>query len=211
VSCFSLSCGVRLLDIPFARSLQAYDADSARTPPLTIECTRTICRPSPPSLVSPPRNPTPTSVSTPGRVRHRPYRSLTMGVCACAVRQAEVTPGIPASEYERRRKQLVDGLPDGSLVVCVAGQVKYMSAGEHSHVSLGPSFEWLAHRCVKPVYSYLVSRRGLYSHFCQYRVSLITRSTNPLSALEATSSAKPRTFGTSRASRSPMRRSYSVS
>lgn len=48
-----------------------------------------------------------------------------------AVKQGEVTPGIPASEYERRRKQLVDGLPDGSLVVCVAGHVKYMSAGEH--------------------------------------------------------------------------------
>ncbi|KAI0276899.1 peptidase M24 [Russula aff. rugulosa BPL654] len=44
------------------------------------------------------------------------------------VKQGEVTPGIPASEYERRRRQLVDGLPDGSLVVCVAGHVKYMSA-----------------------------------------------------------------------------------
>ncbi|KAF8489349.1 peptidase M24 [Russula emetica] len=44
------------------------------------------------------------------------------------VKQGEVTPGIPAWEYERRRKQLVDGLPDGSLVVCVAGHVKYMSA-----------------------------------------------------------------------------------
>lgn len=51
-------------------------------------------------------------------------------VCAHTVKQGEVTPGIPASEYERRRKQLVDGLPDGSLVVCVAGHMKYMSAGE---------------------------------------------------------------------------------
>ncbi|KAH9037655.1 peptidase M24 [Lactarius pseudohatsudake] len=40
----------------------------------------------------------------------------------------ELTPGIPASEYERRRRQLVEGIPHGSLVVCVAGQVKYMSA-----------------------------------------------------------------------------------
>ncbi|KAI0301929.1 peptidase M24 [Multifurca ochricompacta] len=44
------------------------------------------------------------------------------------IKPSEVTPGIPTSEYERRRKQLVDGLPDGSLVVCVAGQIKYMSA-----------------------------------------------------------------------------------
>jgi len=56
---------------------------------------------------------------------------------ARTVKHGEVTPGIPASEYERRRKRLVDGLPDGSLVVCVAGHVKYMSAGEPlAHVSL---------------------------------------------------------------------------
>jgi hypothetical protein len=29
---------------------------------------------------------------------------------------------------------------DGSLVVCVAGHVKYISADEHSHISLRPSF-----------------------------------------------------------------------
>ncbi|KAI9466605.1 peptidase M24 [Lactarius psammicola] len=47
------------------------------------------------------------------------------------VKPGELTPGIPASEYERRRRQLVEGLPHGSLVVCVAGQVKYMSAGNY--------------------------------------------------------------------------------
>ncbi|KDQ65103.1 hypothetical protein JAAARDRAFT_202334 [Jaapia argillacea MUCL 33604] len=39
----------------------------------------------------------------------------------------ELTPGIPAEEYERRRKELMDALPDGSLVVAVAAPVKYMS------------------------------------------------------------------------------------
>ncbi|KAI9069540.1 hypothetical protein FKP32DRAFT_1671270 [Trametes sanguinea] len=39
----------------------------------------------------------------------------------------ETTPGIPQEEYERRRRELMESLPDGSLVVCVAGQVKYMS------------------------------------------------------------------------------------
>ncbi|GJE84829.1 peptidase M24 [Phanerochaete sordida] len=39
----------------------------------------------------------------------------------------ETTPGIPADEYERRRKALMDELPDGSVVVVVSGQVKYMS------------------------------------------------------------------------------------
>jgi hypothetical protein len=64
-------------------------------------------------------------------------RSLT-GRVRVKVRQGEVTPGIPASEYERRRRQLVDGLPDGSLVVCVAGHVKYMSAGERAALLLSP-------------------------------------------------------------------------
>ncbi|KAJ8502148.1 hypothetical protein ONZ51_g191 [Trametes cubensis] len=39
----------------------------------------------------------------------------------------ETTPGIPQVEYDRRRRKLMERLPDGSLVVCVAGQIKYMS------------------------------------------------------------------------------------
>ncbi|KAI0082855.1 hypothetical protein K474DRAFT_1585044 [Panus rudis PR-1116 ss-1] len=42
----------------------------------------------------------------------------------------ETTPGIPQSEYERRRRELMDSLPDDSVVICVAGQVKYMSGRE---------------------------------------------------------------------------------
>ncbi|KAI0063075.1 peptidase M24 [Artomyces pyxidatus] len=45
------------------------------------------------------------------------------------VKPGEVTPGIPLHEYERRRAALMEGLPSGSLVVVVAGQVKYMSGG----------------------------------------------------------------------------------
>ncbi|THH09459.1 hypothetical protein EW146_g8678 [Bondarzewia mesenterica] len=43
------------------------------------------------------------------------------------VQPQETTPGIPAREYERRRVELMESLPDGSLVVSVSGQVKYMS------------------------------------------------------------------------------------
>jgi hypothetical protein len=138
----------------FALPIRLYDAvDSAHPTPLRLtskrNCTRIIYQPrSPPSLASPHRNLTPTSVSSSTlafatRRRWRwcvihvraGYRSLTGSahvrvLCARTVKQDEVTPGIPASEYERRRKQLVDGLPDGSLAVCVAGHVKYMSAGE---------------------------------------------------------------------------------
>ncbi|KAI0829267.1 peptidase M24, structural domain-containing protein [Trametes gibbosa] len=39
----------------------------------------------------------------------------------------ETTPGIPQKEYDRRRRELVQSLPDNCIVVCVAGQVKYMS------------------------------------------------------------------------------------
>ncbi|EIM85484.1 peptidase M24 [Stereum hirsutum FP-91666 SS1] len=45
------------------------------------------------------------------------------------VKPDETTPGIPAQDYERRRSELMQGLPNGSLVVSVAAQVKYMSAG----------------------------------------------------------------------------------
>ncbi|KAH6915471.1 peptidase M24 [Coprinopsis sp. MPI-PUGE-AT-0042] len=41
--------------------------------------------------------------------------------------QEEVTPGISLSEYDARRKRLMDSLPDNSVVVSVAAPVKYMS------------------------------------------------------------------------------------
>ncbi|KAI8984931.1 peptidase M24, structural domain-containing protein [Trametes punicea] len=43
----------------------------------------------------------------------------------------ETTPGIPQKEYERRRRELMKRLPDGSLVVCEAGEVKYMSGRDY--------------------------------------------------------------------------------
>ena len=46
------------------------------------------------------------------------------------IRKEETTPGIPQKEYDRRRRELMERLPDGSIVVCVAGQVKYMSGRE---------------------------------------------------------------------------------
>ncbi|KAG6889042.1 hypothetical protein C0995_004325 [Termitomyces sp. Mi166 len=39
----------------------------------------------------------------------------------------ELTPGIPAEDYEQRRRSLIDRLPENSLVVCVSAPVKYMS------------------------------------------------------------------------------------
>jgi hypothetical protein len=39
----------------------------------------------------------------------------------------ELTPGIPASDYELRRSKLMDSLPDRSVVVAVSAPVKYMS------------------------------------------------------------------------------------
>lgn len=39
----------------------------------------------------------------------------------------QLTPGIPKSEYEERRKKLMDRLPDNSVVVAMSGRVKSMS------------------------------------------------------------------------------------
>ena len=38
-----------------------------------------------------------------------------------------LTPGIPASEYEDRRRQLMERLPPKSVVVLMGGRIKYMS------------------------------------------------------------------------------------
>lgn len=40
----------------------------------------------------------------------------------------ELTPGITAAEYEGRRKKLMDGLEEGSMVIVAGGRMKYMSA-----------------------------------------------------------------------------------
>lgn len=44
------------------------------------------------------------------------------------VQRHELTPGIPAEDYEQRRKKLMDSLPPKSVVVSVAAPTKYMSA-----------------------------------------------------------------------------------
>ncbi|KAI0029389.1 peptidase M24 [Vararia minispora EC-137] len=43
------------------------------------------------------------------------------------IQSGEVTPGIPAHEYERRRRMLMDDLPEGSVVLSLSAPVKYMS------------------------------------------------------------------------------------
>jgi hypothetical protein len=42
----------------------------------------------------------------------------------------QLTPGIPAIEYEQRRQKLMHALPDDSIVVSVAAPMKYMSGSE---------------------------------------------------------------------------------
>ncbi|KZT35568.1 peptidase M24 [Sistotremastrum suecicum HHB10207 ss-3] len=48
------------------------------------------------------------------------------------LRPNELTPGITSEEYERRRAALMNGLPDNSIVILVAGSVKYMSQRTYS-------------------------------------------------------------------------------
>lgn len=43
------------------------------------------------------------------------------------IAQDELTPGIPSFEFEDRRKRLMDRLPEGSVVICLAGRTKMMS------------------------------------------------------------------------------------
>ncbi|KAJ7179625.1 peptidase M24, structural domain-containing protein [Mycena filopes] len=43
------------------------------------------------------------------------------------VQPTELTPGFTAAEYETRRRNLMESLPESSLVISVSGTVKYMS------------------------------------------------------------------------------------
>lgn len=43
------------------------------------------------------------------------------------MRSDELTPGIPASDYEQRRKRLMAEMEDGAVVVLASGRIKYMS------------------------------------------------------------------------------------
>lgn len=43
------------------------------------------------------------------------------------VKEGFLNPGFPASEYEDRRRKLMRSLPEGSVVVCMGGTVRYMS------------------------------------------------------------------------------------
>lgn len=51
------------------------------------------------------------------------------------VGSGELTPGIPASEYEERRRKLMESLPEGSVVVCMGGTVRLVSQRELHNLS----------------------------------------------------------------------------
>ncbi|KJA21690.1 hypothetical protein HYPSUDRAFT_41827 [Hypholoma sublateritium FD-334 SS-4] len=44
------------------------------------------------------------------------------------IKNDDLTPGIPSSEYEERRRKLMDMLPEKSVVISTAATVKFMSA-----------------------------------------------------------------------------------
>lgn len=47
------------------------------------------------------------------------------------VKPDELTPGITFEDYEKRRKLLIDSLPDDSVIVSVAAPIKYMSGSTY--------------------------------------------------------------------------------
>ena len=55
------------------------------------------------------------------------FASRQRGIQSFLVEKDDLTPGIPASEYDQRRRNLMESLPDKSIVVSVAAPTKYMS------------------------------------------------------------------------------------
>ncbi|KDQ14198.1 hypothetical protein BOTBODRAFT_132675 [Botryobasidium botryosum FD-172 SS1] len=101
-----------------------------RLPPtsLAVSACRSYARSTPPAskLATPQGSPSDASLHP-----RKPalYGQPTYDSHPHILREDEVTPGIPKSEYERRRRELMARLPDRSMVLCVAAPVKYMSQG----------------------------------------------------------------------------------
>lgn len=51
------------------------------------------------------------------------------------VHHKHLTPGIPASEYEDRRKRLMESLGDGAVVVCMGNTVRLVTQREYAGCS----------------------------------------------------------------------------
>ena len=87
------------------------------------------------SRTTPRRHASSRSVTVNGHPQLKPTLYGQPLACSHAhlIRREETTPEIPQEEYHRRRRELMESLPEGSLVVCVAGQMKYMSGRKSTH------------------------------------------------------------------------------
>ncbi|KAL6304156.1 peptidase M24, structural domain-containing protein [Sparassis latifolia] len=95
------------------------------------------------------------------------------------MKPGEITPGIPAEEYERRRRALMDSLPDKSLVVCVAGQVKYMS-GKIFYKFRQASDFWYLTGFAEPASALVLEKAPSVPR--GYRMTLFSAGTDPAAA-----------------------------
>lgn len=91
------------------------EAVSSRSRQQASSCSRTFATSScalnlNPSRSKPPRQGQPLSSTHPHLINSK-----------------HLTPGIPAEEYEARRKKLMESLPDGSVVICMGGTVKLVT------------------------------------------------------------------------------------
>jgi len=76
------------------------------------------------------------------------------------VKRDELTPGIPVLDYEQRRRNLMDLLPEKSLVVSVAAPVKYMSGRGCHSVYFSSSAKCL--QCARYLVSHFLTRNSDY-------------------------------------------------
>lgn len=61
------------------------------------------------------------------------HKSLILTVFT--VRRNDITPGFPGSEYEQRRRNLMELLPEKSIAVTVSSPIKFMSGSECAHLN----------------------------------------------------------------------------
>ncbi|EMD41148.1 hypothetical protein CERSUDRAFT_121692 [Gelatoporia subvermispora B] len=102
-----------------ANSSSPVSSNSALSPTFCLEKRISVCHP--------PRRELSLWADAHHDVKPSPYGQPLYPSHPHLLKKDEITPGIPAAEYERRRRELIASLPANSVVLCLAGEIKYMS------------------------------------------------------------------------------------
>ncbi|RXK34894.1 hypothetical protein M231_07858 [Tremella mesenterica] len=100
------------------------------------------------------------SISTLSRIQVKPgkYGQPLSKTHPHLIQIDDLTPGIPAGEYEDRRRKLMKNLPEGAVVVCMGGTVRLMSQRRLSLLLFDvQSHQWVPRQLHRVQVSYVIA------------------------------------------------------